>query len=253
MKITFLGTGTSHGVPVIACDCEVCKSKYPKNARTRCSCLIEVSGKSILIDTPPELRLQLLREDVRRVDSLLFTHSHADHIFGLDDIRRFNDISGRAIPIYGNSETLVALRQAFEYVFVPTQLGGGKPMLDLIEVDGPFEAAGVPVTPIPIYHGRLKILGYRIGDFAYVTDCSRISEHSMDMLRGLHTLVLGVIRHEPHETHFTISQGVSLVEKLQPSCTYFTHITHKLDHEKTNAALPNGVQLAYDGLQLDID
>ncbi|MCX6344343.1 MAG: MBL fold metallo-hydrolase [Armatimonadetes bacterium] len=221
--------------------------------RTRCSCLIEVSGKSILIDTPPELRIQLLRENVRHIDSLLFTHAHADHIFGLDDIRRFNELSGTSIPIYGNSETLITLRKTFEYVFVPTQLGGGKPMLDLIEVGGPFEASGVPVIPVPIYHGGIKILGYRIGDFAYVTDCSRIAEHSMDMLRGLHTLVLGVIRHEPHETHFTISQGVCLIEKLKPCYAFFTHITHKLDHEKTNAALPNGVQLAYDGLQLEIN
>lgn len=252
MKITFLGTGTSHGVPMIGCNCSVCRSLDPKNNRTRCSCLVQVSGKNLLIDTPPELRIQALREGLTHIDSILFTHSHADHVFGLDDTRRFSDVTGTAIPCYGNADTLDTLRQAFEYVFIPTQIGGGKPMLNLITIDKQFEAAGVPITPIPIRHGRLHIFGYRIGDFAYVTDCSHIPDESMALLKGLHTLVLGVIRYEPHETHFSISEGLSVVEELKPANTFFTHIAHRLDHEKTNAALPAGVQLAYDGLQWPI-
>jgi len=248
-----MGTGTSHGVPVIGCDCPVCKSTDPKNNRTRCSCLIQVSGKNLLIDTPPEFRIQALREDLRLVDAVLFTHAHADHIFGLDDIRRYNDISGRSIPCYGNARSLEVLRQTFRYVFTRTQVGGGKPKLELVEVTGPMEVAGVPVVPIPAWHGRIPVLGYRMGSFAYITDCSRIPEGSMRLLEGLHTLVLGAIRHEPHETHMSIGEGLEVVKRLQPTKTFFTHITHRLDHEATNAALPEGVELAYDGLRWDVE
>lgn len=248
-----MGTGTSHGVPTIGCDCAVCKSTDPRNNRTRCSCLVEVSRKSLIIDTPPEFRIQALREGLRRADAALFTHGHADHIFGLDDIRRFNDLSGRSISCYGNAQALEVLRQAFGYVFMKTQIGGGKPRLELVEVDGSFEAAGVPVIPIPAWHGRIPVLGYRIGAFAYVTDCSRIPERSMKLLEGLHTLVLGAIRHEPHETHMSIGEGLEVVERLKPGRTFFTHITHRLDHEATNAALPEGVELAYDGLRWTIE
>lgn len=249
MKITFLGTGTSHGVPMIGCDCKVCRSGDAKNQRTRCAAIVEVNGVNLLIDTPPELRIQALRENIHRVDAVLFTHAHADHLFGLDDIRRFNDLSGMPMPCYGLEDTLKTVRVAFEYAFVPTQVGGGKPSLDLISVNGPFEVSGVRITPIPVFHGRLPILGYRIGDLAYVTDCSRIPAASYELMRGVDTLVLGVIRHEPHETHFSISQGLAVVEKLKPRQTFFTHIAHRLEHEATNNALPADVQLAYDGQQ----
>lgn len=249
MKVTFLGTGTSHGVPVVGCDCPVCRSSDPKNNRTRCAVYIETDGLKILVDTPPELRLQFLREDISHADAILFTHAHADHIFGLDDVRRINEISHRQIPCYGSRETLDTLRRAFEYVFVPTQLGGGKPQLELIPVEGPFTIGGARIQPVRILHGILPVLGYRIGGFAYLTDCSCIPEESAEMLGGLDTLVLGVLRPEPHETHFSLSQGLAVVDQLKPRQTYFTHLSHRLDHERTNSILPPGVELAYDGLQ----
>lgn len=252
MKVTFLGTGTSHGVPMIGCDCPVCRSDDPKDKRTRSSVLVESLGTTLLIDTTPELRIQVLREDVRHIDAVLFTHAHADHVFGLDDVRRFNDLSGRSMPCYGNPETLATIRRAFEYVFVPTQIGGGKPTLDLIPVEQEFSVNGVTVQPVKVMHGMLHILGYRIGGFAYLTDVSRIPEHSIELLADLDVLVLGVIRHQPHETHFCLPEGLETVEKLQPKRAFFTHIAHKLGHQETNAALPPHVRLAYDGLQVTL-
>jgi len=270
VRVTFLGTGTSHGVPMIGCDCPVCSSNDPKNQRTRASVLVEVDGVNLLIDTTPDLRTQVLRENVCRVDAILFTHAHADHIFGLDDVRRFNDISGKPMPCYGSPDTIRVIRQAFEYVFKPTQIGGGKPSLELIEVNGPFTVSPCPqapsfpqilntqysisneVVPVPIFHGDLPILGFRIGAFAYLTDCSAIPETSFDLLDGLDTLVLGVLRHEPHETHFSVGEGLAVVERLHPRQTCFTHLTHRLDHESTNRSLGPHAQLAYDGLTLRV-
>lgn len=252
MRVTFLGTGTSHGVPMIGCDCPVCTSSNPYNKRTRSSVLIEVDGINILVDTGPEMRIQALRENIRNVDAIVYTHAHADHLFGLDDVRRFNDISDKPMPCYGSVRTLDCIRRAFAYVFQTTQIGGGKPQLDLVEVDGPFEVMGVQITPIPIFHGALSIFGYRIGDFGYLTDCSRIPESSEELLQDLDTLVLGVIRHEPHETHFCVSEALAIVQKLKPRRAFFTHIAHRLDHDQTNRALPPDVQLAYDGLKIDL-
>lgn len=252
MKVTFLGTGTSHGVPMIGCDCAVCCSADPRDKRTRCSVLIETSGVSIIIDTPPDFRTQVLRENIKHIDAVLFTHAHADHVFGLDDIRRYNDMTGSSMPCYGNSETLACIRRVFEYVFVPTQMGGGKPSLELIGVEQVFEVSGLSVLPVKVMHGKLHILGYRIGDFAYVTDVSRIPEASLKQLANLQVLVLGVIRHQPHETHFCVNEALDVVERLQPQQTYFTHIAHKLGHEETNAILPPHVRLAYDGLKIEL-
>lgn len=253
MNVTFLGTGTSHGVPMIGCDCPVCRSDDPRDKRTRSSVLVESDGVTLLIDTTPELRIQALREGVRHVDAVLFTHAHADHVFGLDDIRRFNDLSGQSMPCYGNAETLATIRQAFEYVFVQTQTGGGKPSLDLMPVEeGEFRVKGVAVQPVKLMHGKLHILGYRIGGFAYLTDVSRIPEQSMTLLADLDVLVIGVIRHQPHETHFSLPEGLETVEKLQPKRAFFTHIAHKLGHEETNAALPPHIRLAYDGLHITL-
>ena len=237
---------------MIGCNCPVCTSPDPHNSRTRCSVYIEAENTRILIDTPPELRLQALREDINRVDAVLFTHAHADHLFGLDDVRRFNELSGKSMPCYGSAETHESIRRAFEYVFVRTQIGGGKPSLNLIDVDGPFDVDGVCVTPIPVLHGRLNVLGYRIGDFAYVTDCSYISEMSMNMLQNLDTLILGVLRPQPHETHFSLAEGIEVVETLKPNRAFFTHIAHKLDHEATNSILPPHIRLAYDGLKIKV-
>ncbi|MBI2844034.1 MAG: MBL fold metallo-hydrolase [Armatimonadetes bacterium] len=233
---------------MIGCKCHVCTSDDPRNRRTRTSALVEFAGKHILIDTTLELRIQCLANQVERVDAVLFTHAHADHIFGLDDIRRFNEIQRFSIPCYGSGDTLATIRQAFDYIFIRTQEGGGKPKIDLIEVSGPFAAAGVPIIPIPVLHGRLPVFGYRIGDLAYITDCSKIPEESLELLRGLDVLVLGVLRTRPHPTHFNLSQGVATALSLAPKWTYFVHIAHGLDHSHTNRQLPSGIELAHDGL-----
>ena len=237
---------------MIGCKCSVCTSSDPRNRRTRTSVIISCRGKCILIDSTPELRLQCLANNVDRVDAVLFTHAHADHIFGLDDVRRFNEMQQTSIPCYGLADTLAIIRQAFEYIFIPTQEGGGKPQIELVEVSGPFTAAGVPVTPVPVLHGQLPIFGYRIGNLAYVTDCSEIPEGSKELLRGLDVLVLGVLRRQPHETHITLDQGLSVALDLSPRQTYFVHMAHGLDHETTNRELPPGIQLAYDGLKVEV-
>jgi len=250
--ITFLGTGTSHGVPMIGCKCAVCRSSDPHNKRSRTSALVSYSGRNILIDISPEFRLQCIENNVQRVDAVLFTHAHADHIFGLDDLRRFNEMQGMSIPCYGSPDTLAVIRKAFEYIFIQTQEGGGKPKIELLPVDGPFTAAGISITPIPVFHGQLPILGYRIGNLAYVTDCSEIPHDSMELLRGLDVLVLGVLRKKAHETHFTLDQGVSVALELSAKLTYFVHMSHSLDHDATNQELPSSIQLAYDGLVVEI-
>ena len=252
LSLTFLGTGTSHGVPMIACSCPVCKSANPKNRRTRTSVALSDGRHTILIDTTPELRLQAIAVGLSRVDAVLFTHAHADHIFGLDDIRRFNEIQMASIPCYGQAETMETIHRAFNYIFVPTQEGGGKPKITLEPVAGPFVAAGMLVQPIPIFHGELPVFGYRIGRFAYVTDCSEIPEQSYELLRNLDVLVLAALRPYGHPTHFTIEQAVEVAKKVGADNTYFVHMSHRVEHEETNSWLPEGIELAYDGLQIEV-
>jgi phosphoribosyl 1,2-cyclic phosphate phosphodiesterase len=216
--------------------------------------VIEWRRRSILIDTPPELRLQLLRADIANVDALLFTHTHADHIFGLDDVRVFNQREGKALPVYATEESLANLRRQFYYVFVAGQVGGGKPELDLRTIaplDRLFEVAGLPVQPIPVLHGTATVLGYRLGNLAYVTDTNRIPAKSLDLLSGLDLLVLDALRYQHHPTHFSVGEALAIVERLKPGRTYFTHICHDLGHEAANRALPAGVELAYDGLVVE--
>ena len=191
MKVTFLGTGTSYGVPVIGCDCEVCQSKDPRNHRTRASILIETDNLHLLIDTATEFRLQALRAGVKKIDAVLYTHCHADHVFGFDDLRAFSYHSGKAVPFYGNYDTIAEMLQVFGYVFRKTQVGGGKPLVKPVVVDGPFQVEGVAIIPVPAYHGNLPIYGYRIGDLAYITDCSRLPQPSLELLTGLKVLILG--------------------------------------------------------------
>jgi phosphoribosyl 1,2-cyclic phosphate phosphodiesterase len=253
VQLTFLGTGTSHGIPVIGCPCAVCRSSDPHNQRYRPSVLIEWAGKTILIDTPPELRLQLLRAEVRHLDALLYTHTHADHLFGLDDVRVFNQRSGHATPVYGSRETLANLRRQFFYVFTEESVGGGKPQLELRAIDPldqTVQVAGLPVQPVPVEHGPTTVLGYRFGDLAYVTDTNRIPEVSLARLQGLDVLVLDALREQRHPTHFSLGEALAVVERLAPRQTYFTHICHDLDHAATNRRLPPGVALAYDGLRI---
>jgi len=252
MEITFLGTGTSHGVPVMTCDCTVCQSQDPKNTRTRSSLWVREKGMSLLIDTATEFRIQALKAQISHVDGVLYTHCHADHVFGFDDLRVFSNLTKTSIPIYGNESTITEFRDVFSYVFRKTQEGGGKPQVETIVVDGSFRVGNVEVQPIPVFHGALPILGYRVGPLAYITDCSYIPASSLELLQGLDTLVLGVIRHEPHPTHMNVAQALHLARKLKAKRTYFTHISHLLEHEETSKALPEGVYLAYDGLSICI-
>jgi phosphoribosyl 1,2-cyclic phosphate phosphodiesterase len=254
LRVIVLGCGTSHGVPAVGCGCAVCCSADPRDRRTRCGIAVRVAGKTLLIDAPPELRQQVVRSHITRVDAILFTHSHADHIFGLDDVRRYNDVLEGDMPVYGRPDVLQDLERAFRYVFVESQAGGGKPKLALTPIETEqFEAAGVPIEAIPIFHGELPITAYRIGDFAYVTDVSRTPDESLARLGGLDLLILGALRPAPpHATHFTFSEALSVVERLAPRRTFFTHMTHEVSYQESEAALPSGVRLAYDGLVLEV-
>jgi phosphoribosyl 1,2-cyclic phosphate phosphodiesterase len=263
LKVTVLGSGTSHGVPSIGCDCAVCTSSDPHDKRTRPSIWIEIDGdapsrfagavRSILVDTSTDLRAQALACGMRRVDAILFTHSHADHVFGLDDVRRYNQMQRAPIPCFADEETVGSLRRMFSYVFnPPKQVGGGLPQLSLFQIAGPFTLGGVEIVPVPLFHGRLPVLGFRIGDFAYLTDCNRIPDESWPLLAGVRTVIVDALRHRPHSTHFSVGEAVAVVARLGAGRAYFTHICHDLAHAATNAQLPAGVELAYDGLVLEI-
>lgn len=250
VEVRFLGTGTSHGVPMVGCRCKVCTSPDPRDIRNRTSVLVETENVSILIDTPPELRVSCIRWGVSRVDGVLFTHHHADHLMGFDDIRRFNEMSGAVMDCYASVETLEQIRRAFSYAFRPAGPGGGIPAVDLIPVEGPFQIRDVSVVPLPVKHGSANVLGYRIGAFAYVTDVKTIPEETAENLQGLDLLVLGVLRHSPHSTHLSVSEALDVVERLAPRRALFTHMGHTLGHAETEANLPQNVRLACDGLRL---
>jgi phosphoribosyl 1,2-cyclic phosphate phosphodiesterase len=252
-RVTFLGTATSHGVPMIGCGCATCLSDDPRDRRSRPSIYIELrDGTCILVDTTPDLRTQALRFNVVRVDAILFTHSHADHVMGLDDVRRFNVLQDASIPCYGDRRTMTELRKTFSYVFESRDPGGGIPRIQLIPVGGPFTLGRQEVVPVPVMHGCRTIFGFRLGRFAYLTDCSAIPEASWALLQGLDTLVLDALRHRPHPTHFTVAEALGVVERLAPRHAYFTHICHDLPYAATNASLPSGVELAWDGLQCEM-
>jgi phosphoribosyl 1,2-cyclic phosphate phosphodiesterase len=254
-RVTFLGTGTSHGVPMIGCRCPVCTSADPRDRRLRPSIYLQVAdGPSILVDTATDLRQQALTHDVTRVDALLFTHSHADHVMGLDEVRRFNVLMHGPLPLYADAATAAELRRVFAYAFAPpAQTGGGVPQLDLREIAGPFAVGAVRVVPVPLLHGVQPILGFRFGRFAYLTDCSAIPEPSFALLDGVEVLVLDALRHRPHPTHFTVAEATAAAARIGAGQTYFTHICHDLPHAATAAALPAGVTLAHDGLVLDVE
>lgn len=252
MKITLLGTGTSHGVPMIGCDCEVCCSSDPHDHRMRTSAVISFDGRSILIDTSPELRLQALRFNVRQVDAIFYTHAHADHIAGLDDVRRWNWMQQQIISAYGNLDTIQRLKKMFGYAQAdPDNLLLFRPCLDFKVVDGPFELFGKQVIPIELMHGVEGILGYRLDSFAYCTDVSAIPELSWPLLEGVEVLVLDALRHREHPTHFSVPEALAAASRIGARQTYLTHIAHDLAHTATNASLPPEVQLAYDGLVIE--
>jgi phosphoribosyl 1,2-cyclic phosphate phosphodiesterase len=261
VKVTVLGSGTSNGVPAIGCDCAVCRSSDPRDHRLRPSILIELANhgsafagavRSILVDTSSDLRAQALTHNIRRVDAILFTHAHADHVMGLDDVRRYNQMQGTAIPCFASASTLADLRRMFAYIFEPpSQKGGGLPQLSLFEIAGTFSLGGVDIVPIPVLHGRLPVLGFRIGDFAYLTDCNQITDAAWPLLDGTRILILDALRHRRHSTHFSVSEAIEVVQRIGAERAYFTHICHDLPHAETCAGLPRGIELAYDGLVLE--
>jgi phosphoribosyl 1,2-cyclic phosphate phosphodiesterase len=257
MRVRLLGTGTSTGVPVIGCTCRVCTSPDPRDQRTRCACLVEANGLSLVIVTGPDFRRQALRTQLRRVDAVLFTHHHFDHVVGLDDLRPFLFHNRSPIPCYACPETAAVLRTMFRYIFTDGSYPG-VPDLSLHEVDGPFEVRsryeagrGVPVVPVEVFHGEMPLLGYRIGHFAYLTDTSRIPEPSFGLLDDLDVLVLDALRHEPHPTHFTIEAAVATARRIGARQTYFIHMTHSILHAEEDARLPEGIALGYDDLTFE--
>jgi phosphoribosyl 1,2-cyclic phosphate phosphodiesterase len=252
MKLTFLGTGTSTGVPSIGCECETCTSDDPRDKRLRVSVIIEHAGQSVLIDTSSDFRQQALRHGLKRLDAVLITHCHADHIFGLDDIRPLNFRHG-ALGLYANERAWVDIRRIFKYVFEPSHFGGGLPQIvPHIVVPGAAFCLSpeLEIVPLEVIHGRLPVMAYRCNDFAYATDLSEISETTLDLMQGLDVLVLDCLRFAPHPTHLWMEKALEYVEKIKPRRTFFTHIAHDVKHARDSVRLPDGVSWAYDGLSV---
>jgi phosphoribosyl 1,2-cyclic phosphate phosphodiesterase len=254
LTITVLGSGTSSGVPTIGCNCAVCHSADPRDNRLRPSILIRHDSQNIVIDSTPDFRAQVLRAGIDSLDALVFTHAHADHIFGLDDVRPFNYRHKRNIPIYAHQPTFDVIRRVFEYVFDPRPRSTNIPKLDVhIVGEEPFDVCGLTFEPIPLMHGDSPIHGYRIGNVAYLTDHSHIPESSLQRLQGLDVLFLDALRHKPHPTHSTVEQSVVTARELRARRTFLTHICHDLPHAETEATLPEGVFLAFDGLTIEAE
>ncbi len=253
IQIRVLGSGTSSGVPTVGCSCDVCHSSDPRDTRLRPSILLRYGGYSVVVDTTPDFRAQVLRAGVARLDAILYTHAHADHILGLDDVRPFNYRQRAPIPIYGNAETLETIQRVFRYAFDPEPTESSVPKLDLHVTNGePFEVLGLEFIPVRLAHGRGTTIGYRFGQAAYLTDHSDIPESSKSSLQNLDVLFLDALRHRPHPTHTTVARALELVEELKPRRAFFTHMCHDLPHASTEATFPDHVRLAYDGLELEV-
>lgn len=251
MKITILGSGTSTGIPMVGCGCRVCKSADPKDTRTRTSLLVENEGGYILVDTSTDLRTQAIQNQIPYIDAVLFTHAHADHIHGIDDLRGFHFIHKNIIPCYATKETLDNIDSKFSYIFTGHSHDGYHQLLQPHAVDKTFQLFGLTVTPIPLLHGSILSTGFRFNDFAYLTDCSSIPHESMQLLHGLDTLVIDALRHTPHPHHFNISGAVAVSQRIGAGRTFLTHLTHEISHSE-EAYLPEGFFLAYDGLSLEL-
>lgn len=254
IKITFLGTGTSSGVPMIACECEVCTSTDKKDYRLRSSILVESENTKLVVDTGPDFRYQMLREHVRHLDAIVFTHPHKDHLAGLDDIRAFNYITKQPIDVYADSLTEEAVRRDFYYAFSDTKYPGIPELnLNTITLD-PFIVGDIPITPILVWHMKMPVMGFRFGKFTYITDANRIDEESKEKIRGSEVLVLNALRREKHISHFNLEEAINMVQELKVPTAYFTHISHQLGrHQEVEKELPKGIHLAYDGLTLQFD
>jgi phosphoribosyl 1,2-cyclic phosphate phosphodiesterase len=252
-KITVLGSGTSVGVPTVGCHCDVCTSKDPRDKRLRPSILVSYQDLNVLIDTTPDFRTQALRAKIDRLDAVLFTHAHADHVMGLDDLRPFNFRKKAPIPIFAAPEAMTDIRRCFQYIFDGVKKESNVPQLDPRLIDGsPFDLFGLEFLPVPIMHGRQMIHGFRFGNAAYLTDHSEIPESSMELLQGLDVLFLDALRYKPHPTHSTVDRSIRTVEQLSPRRAYFTHICHDLAHERAESMLPSHIRLAYDGLEIQV-
>ncbi len=251
MKITILGSGTSTGVPMVGCRCPVCASGDPRDKRTRASILIEALDRYILVDTSTDLRKQVIRENIPHIDAVLFTHSHADHIHGIDDLRGFHFIHKRVIPCYGAKETIDSIAANFSYIFAGLETAGYSPLMEPHVVSGPFDLFGLKIIPVPLVHGTMASTGYRVERFAYLTDLSHIPKASMELLRGLDVLLIDALRYTPHSNHLNIQGALQVVEELKPGRAIFTHLTHEVRHAD-GKKLPDGVELAFDGMRLEM-
>ncbi|NUO00809.1 MAG: MBL fold metallo-hydrolase [Saprospiraceae bacterium] len=252
--MTFLGTGTSQGVPIIGCDCPVCRSGDLRNHRLRTSACIQVGGKTIVIDCGPDFRQQMLRNDIRQVDAILLTHEHNDHIIGLDDVRPFNFQSKRDMNLYATERVAAEVQQRFAYAFSAVRYPGA-PALQFVTIDKdhPFEVEGIPVQPIEVMHGTLPVLGFRFGDFTYLTDIKTISAAEIEKVRGTKVLALGVLHHTPHYSHLCVDEAIALIDVIKPEQTYFIHVSHHMGlYDEVSAQLPEGIALAYDGLKVAV-
>jgi len=254
MQLTMLGVGSSGGTPVVGCNCATCNSENPRNKRTRCSSLVTLdSGENILIDTGPDLRTQSLREGIKRVDAVLYTHTHADHLHGIDDLRAFCQIQRAQIPLYAKEDAVAHITQKFGYVLREPSDFWDLPVLRAESIHAPFELFGVKITPIPVLHGRSHIFGYRIGNFAYMTDVSEIPETSMALLQGLDVVLLDCLREASHPTHINIEQSLTYIGRIKARQSYLIHMTHELEYTTLTNKLPSGVFVGYDGLKLQVD
>ncbi len=251
--LTVLGSGTSMGVPTIGCSCRVCNSTDPHDKRTRPSIMLEYAGRCVLIDTTPDFREQAIREKISRIDAILYTHAHADHILGLDDVRPLSFRRDEKIPLYADEPTAQAMERMFEYIFDPNYKFGGIARVSMNRLNGSVELFGARFEPVTIIHGETEILGFRFGQGAYLTDFSEIPPASMARLRDLDILFLDALRHNPHPTHSTVANSLRLVKELNPKRAFFTHISHDLAHEETNKTFPDHVRLAHDGLRLEFE
>ncbi len=255
MKVTFLGTGTSQGVPVIGCTCEICSSLDFRDKRLRTSIHLHIDGKSIVIDTGPDFRQQMLREYINRLDAIIFTHAHRDHTSGLDDVRAFNFKQNIDMPVYGTHDVLEQLKTEYHYIFANRNYPG-IPRINLFEIteEEIFSIDQLKITPLPVIHYKLPVLGYRFDNFSYITDANFISDETLERLEGTEILVLNALQREPHVSHFNLTGAIKMVEKIKPLKTYFTHISHRLGlHTDVQKELPPGIYLAYDGLQIEIN